>query len=162
SHVATGDPGAWRQATGIVPRDIERALAREPASGQERWFARLYLLKPLVIGGFSLYWLAAGLIALGPGWDGGMNLLHEGHASEPMAQLAVAGGALADILIGFAILFRRSSRHGLVAALAFSLAYAIIGTIAARRLWADPLGPMVKILPIMTLNLVALAILEDR
>jgi hypothetical protein len=30
------------------------------------------------------------------------------------------------------------------------------------RLWADPLGPMLKILPIVVLNLVALAILDDR
>ena len=29
-------------------------------------------------------------------------------------------------------------------------------------LWAEPLGPFVKILPILVLNLVALAILEDR
>ena len=30
------------------------------------------------------------------------------------------------------------------------------------RLWIDPLGPMVKIFPIMVLTLVALAILKDR
>jgi hypothetical protein len=29
-------------------------------------------------------------------------------------------------------------------------------------LWYDPLGPMLKISPIVVLNLVALAILEDR
>jgi hypothetical protein len=29
-------------------------------------------------------------------------------------------------------------------------------------LWADPLGPMLKILPVLVLHAVALAILEDR
>jgi hypothetical protein len=29
-------------------------------------------------------------------------------------------------------------------------------------LWLEPLGPMLKILPIIVLNVVALAILEDR
>jgi len=29
-------------------------------------------------------------------------------------------------------------------------------------LWAEPLGPFVKIFPILVLNLLALAILEDR
>ena len=29
-------------------------------------------------------------------------------------------------------------------------------------LWADPLGSLVKIAPILVLNLVALAVLEDR
>jgi hypothetical protein len=30
------------------------------------------------------------------------------------------------------------------------------------RLWIDPLGPMLKIWPIIVLHLTALAILEDR
>jgi hypothetical protein len=30
------------------------------------------------------------------------------------------------------------------------------------RLWADPLGPMLKIWPIIVMHFTALAILEDR
>jgi uncharacterized protein YbjT (DUF2867 family) len=33
----TGDPEPWRQITGVTPRDLEAALAGEPASVQERW-----------------------------------------------------------------------------------------------------------------------------
>ena len=51
---------------------------------------------------------------------------------------------------------------GLYAALAITLAYATIGTILVPRLWIDPLGPMLKIWPILVLNLIALAIHEDR
>jgi hypothetical protein len=40
--------------------------------------------------------------------------------------------------------------------------YAIIGTILVPRLWADPLGPMLKIWPIIVAHFVALAILDDR
>jgi hypothetical protein len=43
-----------------------------------------------------------------------------------------------------------------------SITYAVIGTILVPRLWSDPLGPMLKIWPVMVLNLVALAIREDR
>jgi DoxX-like protein len=57
---------------------------------------------------------------------------------------------------------RRSARFALYAALAVSVFYAIAGTIILPRLWIDPLGPLVKIFPIMVLNLVALAILKDR
>jgi hypothetical protein len=39
---------------------------------------------------------------------------------------------------------------------------AIIGTILVPRLWADPLGPMLKIWPIIVLHFTALAILENR
>jgi uncharacterized protein YbjT (DUF2867 family) len=159
---ATGDPGPWRQATGITPRDLEAALASEPASVQERWFARLYALKPLILGVFGLFWIVTGIISLGPGWDIGMSYVREGGLGETFAALTVVAGALADIVIGLAILWRPASRYGLWAALIISLTYFVIGTILVPRLWADPLGPMLKIWPVLMLNLVAMAIREDR
>jgi uncharacterized protein YbjT (DUF2867 family) len=161
-HGATGDPGRWSQLTGVTPVDIEVALTREPASVQERWFARLYLLKPLVFGVFGLFWIGTALISFGPGWDIGLSLMREGGVEEPVASLAVIAGAGADLLIGLAILYRPTSRYGLYAALLISICYAIIGSILVPRLWREPLGPMMKIWPIMVLNLVALAIREDR
>jgi hypothetical protein len=137
-------------------------LAREPASVQERWFAGMYLIKPLLFAVFSAFWIGTGLISLGPGWDHGMGLLAEGGLGETMSSVAITAGALADIAIGLAILYRPTTRYGLYAALAISVTYAIVGTILVPRLWADPLGPMLKIWPIMVLNLVALAIREDR
>src|SRR3954465_1944264 len=60
-HGATGDGGRWTQLTGIAPTDIEAALTREPASVQERWFERLYILKLLVFGVPVLFWIPPGL-----------------------------------------------------------------------------------------------------
>jgi hypothetical protein len=37
-----------------------------------------------------------------------------------------------------------------------------LGTIVAPALWADPLGPFVKIVPGLTLALLVLATAEDR
>lgn len=159
---AAGDPEPWRQMTGLRPRDLEVALAREPASVQERWFARLYALKPLIFGVFGLFWIATGIISLSAGWNIGMSLLREGGLQENAAALTVTAGALADIAIGLAILWRPLSRYGLWAALIISLSYAVIGTALVPRLWADPLGPMLKIWPVIMLNLVAMAIREDR
>lgn len=159
---ATGDPEPWYRATGIRPRDIEAALASEPASVQDRWFARLYALKPLLFGIFGLFWIATGIVSLGPGWDIGMFLLREGGLEGNVAVLTVVAGALADIVIGLAILFRPFSRHGLWAALIISLVYIVIGTTLVPRLWSDPRGPMLKIWPVLMLNLVAMAIREDR
>jgi hypothetical protein len=122
----------------------------------------MYLLKPLIFGVFGAFWLATGIISLTIGWDYGMGLLREGGLEGDFAALTIVAGAVADLLIGAAILYRPTSRYGLYAALAISLAYAVIGTILVPRLWADPLGPMLKIWPVMVLNLVALAIREDR
>jgi uncharacterized protein YbjT (DUF2867 family) len=159
---ATGDHSQFARIMGRAPRDVERSLAAEPASVQERWFARLYLLKPLVFGILALFWITTGVVSLGPGWDRGIELVMEGGTSRPLAVLAVLSGGLADTAIGIAIAFRRTARLGLYAAFVISIAYAIIGTILVPRLWFDPLGPMLKIGPIMVFNLVALAIHDDR
>jgi hypothetical protein len=63
---------------------------------------------------------------------------------------------------GIAILVRSLSRYGLWAAFVISLVYVVIGTALVPRLWSDPLGPMLKIWPVLVLNLVAMAIREDR
>jgi DoxX-like family len=54
------------------------------------------------------------------------------------------------------------TRYGLYGALAVSLFYAITSSILRPDLWIEPLGPLLKILPIFALHLVALAILEER
>lgn len=158
---AVGDPSAWMRTTGIAPRPLDAALAAEPASVQERWFARLFLLKPVVLLAFATFWIVTGLVSLGPGFAVGETLMREAGGGALSAPL-VAGGALADLAIGIGILFRRTSKAALGAALALSLVYLVAGSLLAPSLWADPLGALMKILPILALNLVALAILEDR
>jgi uncharacterized protein YbjT (DUF2867 family) len=159
---AVGDPGPWTAMTGIVPRSLADSLAATPASVQERWFARLYLLKPVLLAALSLFWIVTGLISLGPGWEDGIGLMFEGGAAGPAASATVIAGALADIGIGIGIAFRRTARPALYAAIALSLAYAAVGTVLVPRLWIEPLGPLLKILPILALHLAALAIIEDR
>ena len=65
-----GDPTGWIAATGINPTSLDDMLARNPATLQDRWFARLYALKPLAIAVLAAFWIASGIIALGPGWTG--------------------------------------------------------------------------------------------
>jgi uncharacterized protein YbjT (DUF2867 family) len=157
---AVGDPAPWMRLTGIEPRSLGAALAAEPASVQERWFARLYFAKPLTAGVLALYWLVTGLVALWPGWEDAVALIQEAGfgAAGPLA----AACAIADIVVGAGIAVRRTARPALYAALALSLAYVVLGTLQLPGLWADPLGPLVKVLPIIVLNIVALAILDDR
>jgi uncharacterized protein YbjT (DUF2867 family) len=159
---AIGDPSRLTELTGIKPVSLEAGLAREPVSVQERWFARLYLLKPLVFGVFALFWISTGIVSLGPGRERGIELVMSGGTSHTVALLATLSGGLADTVIGILIAFRRTCRIGLYAAFVISITYATIGTILVPWLWYDPLGPMLKISPIIVLNLVALAILDDR
>ena len=68
-----GGNAAWRNGRlralasgdGYRAARSKAALASEPASVQERWFARLYALKPLIFGVFGLFWIVTGIISLG-------------------------------------------------------------------------------------------------
>jgi hypothetical protein len=55
-----GDPAAWMAATGIVPASLTEIFAARPATVADRWFSKLYLLKPIAIVA-----LTAALIVLG-------------------------------------------------------------------------------------------------
>jgi hypothetical protein len=110
----------------------------------------------------SLFWIITGVMALGPGWEQSVGLMLEGGVKHGLAEATVVAGAAADICIGVAIAFRRTTKCALYAALALSLAYAVIGSALVPRLWIDPIGPLLKIWPIMVLILVAVAVHEDR
>ena len=117
---------------------------------------------PVVFAVLALFWIGTGLISFGPGWEPALEYLRAGGASEGLAQAAAMVGALADIVIGVGLAFRRTARHALFGAIAVSVFYLISGTFVLPQLWLEPLGPMLKILPIVVLNVVALAIVEDR
>ncbi|HEX9966195.1 MAG TPA: SDR family oxidoreductase [Allosphingosinicella sp.] len=158
---AIGDNEGWRRATGIEPQSLASALAANPASVQERWFSRLYLLKPLAIGTFALFWLLTGLISLGPGYERATHYMLAGGGGA-LSEPSVVAGGLADIAVALAMAWRPTTKLALWAALGLSFFYIVAGTILLPGLWSDPLGPMMKIWPILALNLLCLAILDER
>jgi hypothetical protein len=146
---------------GIRPRSLRDSLAGEPASVQDKWFARLYLIKPILFVIMSAFWIVTGLISLTAGYESGVDLMRStgaGALSEP----AVLGGSLADIAIGAGIAWRPLTRYGLYGGIALSLLYMVAGTVLRPDLWIEPLGPLLKIFPILLLHIVALAILDER
>jgi uncharacterized protein YbjT (DUF2867 family) len=158
---AVGDPERWTSLSGIRPQSLAQALAAEPATIQEKWFARLYLVKAIIFVVLSTFLIATGVISLTLGYPSGLDLMRStgaGFLSGP----AVIVGALADIAIGVSIAWRPLTRYGLYGALVLSLFYAVAGTVLRPDLWIEPLGPLLKIVPIFVLHLVALAVLDER
>src|SRR5918992_733334 len=85
-----------------------------------RWsmsFAKLYFLKPLAFATFALFWIGTGIISLTAGWEIGKGMLTEGGFSDELATAGVITGAIADILIGVGIAFRRTAHAALYGAL---------------------------------------------
>ena len=158
----TGDPTSWIAATGIRPKNLEESLAAYPAGVQEHWFARLYLLKPIAIGGLALFWFATGVIALGPGRGPSLAYLHAAGVEAPFDQVILIGGAIFDIALGLLLLVRRAARAVLLTMLAVTPFYVLAGTLLAPGLWADPLGPLTKIGPLLVATVFTLAIIDER
>ncbi|CUH76926.1 Putative NADH-flavin reductase [Tritonibacter multivorans] len=156
-----GDPNTWQSAGGSACRSLDETLALLPATRQERLFGRAYIALPLAIGTLALFWLLSGLITLiDPARA--MSVLTERSVSSWLIAPTVFGGAVADILLGFGILWRPWTRHAALGMLALSSLYLIGSLFAAPDLWADPLGPMVKVLPGMTLSAVVWLLVEER
>src|SRR3569832_326997 len=65
----TGDPARWMAATGLVPKTITETLGQHPTTVQDKWFARLYLVKALIIASLVVFWCVSGFIALFVSYD---------------------------------------------------------------------------------------------
>ena len=158
----TGDPKAWMAATGIAPRSLAAVLKQRPATLQDKWFARLFLLKSLVIAILVAFWCVSGLIALTIAYKPAVAILTAHGQSETFAHAATNFSSLMDISIGIAIAIRRVCGIGLIAGILASLFYMIASAFMTPDLWVEPLGALVKTGPAIVLMLVALATLDNR
>ena len=158
----TGEPREWMDRTGITPWGLAEALARHPAGVADRWFARLYPLKALVLATLALFWIASGVVALLFAYDEARAIvLRAGFGEAASHALTLATGAL-DIVVGALIAIRRTARAGLWTGIAVSVGYMAGATLLAPELWLEPLGSLVKTVPATVLALLALATLDDR
>ena len=157
-----GDPAAWTRATGINPKSLDTIFAERPASVQDRWFARLYWLKPAAIVALAVFWIITGLVALGPGRDAAVGYLLQAGFGPRTAQLVLLLGSLFDIAMGAALCVWHLSKRVLQLMLLVTPIYLLVGTITAPMLWLDPLGPYVKIIPMLLATALTLAIIDER
>ncbi len=157
----SGDPSAWIAATGIVPADLNKARLRA-ATIQDKWFARLFLIKALMIARLVAFWTVSGFIALFVSYDAAAGILRS-HAFPPalVAPITVLT-SLMDMGIGVLIAFRRTAGAGLIAGIVASLGYMLGAAILTPDLWIEPLGALVKTGPAIVLMLVALVTLDNR
>jgi uncharacterized protein YbjT (DUF2867 family) len=161
SQGVVGDPERYREIIGRYPRSLDETLGRYPATVQERWFGLLYMAMPLVIATLSLFWIASGLIGLSGMEEAAEHLTSRGVEPET-ARLAVAAGAVIDMLLGIGVLFQPRARTALLGMVAVTAGYLIAGSLVAPGLWADPLGPYVKTVPAAVLAAVGAMLVRTR
>ena len=155
-----GDPSAWIGTTGIAPTELGQAT--RAATIQDKWFARLYLIKALIIASLVVFWSISGLIALFVSYDAAAGILSSHHFPSSLVGPITVLTSLMDISVGVLIAFRRTCAIGLIWGILASLGYMAGAAILTPDLWIEPLGALVKTGPAVVLMLVALAILDNR
>jgi uncharacterized protein YbjT (DUF2867 family) len=157
-----GDPSPWMAATGIVPTAADEVVGSRGATIQDKWFARLYMIKALVIASLVVFWTVSGFIALFVSYNAAADILRS-HAFPPALVAPVTVfTSLMDMAIGILIAFRRTSAAGLIAGIVASFGYMLGAAILTPDLWIEPLGALVKTGPAVILMLVALLTLDNR
>ena len=160
-HGAAGEgPQALTAATGVAPRPLARILSDAPATVADRWHARLEFVRPLAIVSLGLFWIVTGLVTVGPGWRAAVLLLERAGFAGLSGPLAFWGGVF-DVVLGLALFVRPWTRIVALLMVAATLGYLAAATAWAPAFWIDPLGPWLKVIPMMALCLVVAAT-DDR
>lgn len=157
------DMAPFAEAVGFTPRRFADALAAEPAGPQDRWHARLVFLRPLLRFTLGLFWICSGLItAFDPARSDALLILGLAGFDGSLAMAALWGGVAADILLGGLVLADRHVRMAGLGMIAVTTGYLAVLSLTIPELWLDPLGPLVKTLPLVPAILIMMVLEDDR
>lgn len=147
---------------GMPPvKSLAETLASMPARVEDRLFAHMALLTPIIIVTLIVFWFLSGVIGFISVNEAALVLEDVGWP-RALAFASVLFWAVVDIAIAFGLAYRPYAKIACWCAIGVSLFYLTASTLFVPYLWLDPLGPMVKILPSIALALVARIALETR
>ncbi|MGK9230675.1 SDR family oxidoreductase [Inquilinus limosus] len=138
---ADGDPHALSRKSGVTPRPLA-AATRDlmPASPVLRW---------LLVLGLAPFWIWSGVCSV---WlwpiDQSAAIATQAGVPDGLAVASVYIGGILDIMVGAAMLPRRTQYAAALAAVVVTAAYVAIMTVGSPLLWLHPLGPVAKGLPL--------------
>ncbi len=147
-------------STCMAARPVAEAFLHGTSFVQDRWHARLCLLRPLLIALLAAVWIVSGIAGLLATPAAYAPILERIGVSGALQSPLVLGTSVLDLVLGAALLVRWRPRLVLGLMLASTLAYTLSVGLLAPGLWLDPLGGLLKNLGLFGLLLVALA-LED-
>jgi uncharacterized protein YbjT (DUF2867 family) len=150
-----------QDALGVRPRSLSDTLARHPSGVQERWFARLYFVKPLALATLAAFWALSGVTAL-LGHAAAAGVLTGSGLPAPLAEPLVVGGAVWDIALGALVCARSTAPFALKGMILLTGLYLAAASLWIPGLWADPLGPLLKAVPAAALAAATLAMMDER
>ena len=157
-----GDPGPWMDATGAKPRGFHAWLAAHTSGVQDRWQARLGFARPLARWVLGLYWLMTGVLALTVAKGHAYQVLSDAGFDAASRPPVLWFGSLFDIVLGLAMLAKWRVRSVATVMILGTFGYVATLSVTLPGLWADALGPILKVFPMMALALMIAATEDER
>lgn len=158
----TGDAEKFTATTGIAPRGLTEMLAGRPSESQDLWHARLYLARPVVRLSLAVLWLVSGLLGLFGDPIVFERLLAPLTQDQNIVTVMVTGMSLVDLAIAVALFTGWRLKLFAYIQLVVVLGYTLAITVIAPGLWTDPLGSVLKNIPILALLLVHRVLEQER
>jgi uncharacterized protein YbjT (DUF2867 family) len=157
-----GDGAAFAERIGFQPRSLRAALEARPAQVQDRWHARLFFLAPAVRATLVLLWLASAVLGYWHGEFAATEFVDAWNLPVELATPLQYGSSLLDLAVAALVLFDHRGRRSTIVQISVILGYTAGLGIALPQLWLDPLGPLIKNLPILMLVLVHRVLADQR
>ena len=149
----TGDPSKYLAVSGRELAGLDAIYDSFSAARAQRIAARAALMMLVCVAVLSVFWVLSGLIGVAR-LDTAAAVLEAVGWPVVAARASVVFWAVLDIGLGAAILWRRWAARACLGMAGVSVIYMVAAALLTPALWADPLGPMLKVVPGMILALV--------
>lgn len=161
SSGVVGNAVGTKAALGRAAKPLEETYAGFAAQVEDRLFARVQLLAPLLLVALALTWIWKGAAGLAAFDEITAALLAQG-MPEFTSRLVVAGISTMSIALGLSLFVRKWAVRTLVVMVFVAIFYGAALTFMAPAMWADPFGAGADLLVTIAAALAARAMLDTR
>lgn len=144
-----GNSAAFSKSIGFVPRSLQEAMRTHPAQVQDRWHARLFFMTPILKFTLVIMWLASAYLGFAFGAEATHELAQSLALPQSLETAMRMGSSFLDLVVAAWLLLDRQARWSTLAQLTVIAGYTVVIGYALPHLWLDPLGPLLKNLPIL-------------
>ena len=144
---------------GYMPIGFSKKLQSMISSVQDRWHARIAIVRPLLIFSIALLWIISGAASL-LNYKQSLHLLTQAHLQGFSAATIIVSASVLDIVLGLATLIRFHIKLIGSIQIVLIVIYTCILSFTIPTLWLDPFASIAKNIPLLCATLIMI-ILQD-
>ncbi|KTC65828.1 oxidoreductase (plasmid) [Legionella adelaidensis] len=143
--------------TGIKPLGFEKGLQRFSSTEQDKWYAKLFLLQPLLRLSLAFMWLFSAIVSAIFFKEESYQLLSTVNIPAYWQAYFLYGACCINFFIGLSLLFNLKIKSNCIIQIFVIIFYTLIITLFIPFYWLEPFGPIVKNIPILVSILILYA-----